>query len=220
MKRAIQKTIFHVVSRKDKKKPSSQSKMILGNIYGLHKPSISVVFDGTSFHKLYREISETAVLYLAVDGSAKHEPVLIETVQKKSVGKDIQHVAFRRVDLKEKIETDVPVVITGETKIDQSVITLVKDFVTVSALPTDFPEEFEVDISGLKEIGESITLADLKYNSKAVEIILHEGEELDTVALVVVQALEEEKAEDEAEVTDVSDVGTSGKAESSEEKAE
>ena len=66
----------------------------------------------------------------------------------------------------------------------------------------------------MKEIGDTITLADLKYDAEKVTLILPEGEEANDITLVVVQALQEEVEETE-EVFEESPVETK-----SEEKTE
>ena len=207
MKKTLQKTIFHVSKREKKNTADKAKKQLKGNVYGLSRDSIAIEMDSTSFQKLYSKEGDTSVIYLQIDENKKTEPVLIDDVQRASVGRGIIHVTFRRIDLTEKIEAEISVSLIGETKIDGAVVSLVKDSVLIEALPTDFPEEFEVDISVLKEIGDTITLADLKYDAEKVTLILPEGEETNDITLLVVQALQEEVEETE-EVFEESPVET------------
>ena len=77
--------------------------------------------------------------------------------------RDVTHVDFLRIDPKQDVTVDVPIVMIGEAKevtdadgmVDQNLFSL-----TVNAAPDSIPNEFEVDISGLT-IGTPCALATL-----------------------------------------------------------
>jgi hypothetical protein len=50
--------------------------------------------------------------------------------------------------------------------------------IRVSALPTDLPEKFLVDVSGLQNIGDTITISQLEFDRNKVEIADLEDEEV------------------------------------------
>ena len=106
------------------------------------------------------------------------------------------------MDLTEPIEADISVHITGEANIPDSVVSLVKDFVTVEALPANLPEKFEIDISGLTEIGQTISLANLEYNAQEVKLILEEEQTPEDVLLVIVQEIAGEVPESDTPETE------------------
>jgi large subunit ribosomal protein L25 len=202
---ASEKIVFHVSSRpgggSGKSSQLRREGRLPGNIYGLGKESLMVDADYQGLRKLYLSQGDTGLVYLQVDDDKKQVPVLIEEVQTARVGGDLLHVAFKRVSLNVKIQADVSVTTVGETKIDEAVVSLIKDTVLVEALPADLPDNFELDISTLTEVGQSISLADLSFDKSKVTLILGEDEKPEDVVLVNVQAVKEE-VEVVEEVTD------------------
>ena len=71
--------------------------------------------------------------------------------------------------------------------------------IEVEALPADLPSSFEIDASHLKEIGEGITIAELKFDKEKVEIVDKEPEEF---VVRIDYAEMEEEPEEEAELTE------------------
>ncbi len=141
--------------------------LVLANIFGPDFKSQSISVDLKIFTKTYKIARETAVVYLNLN---KEEiPVLIKNVQKHPVSDMILHVDFRKIDLKKKIETAVPVKVTGvsEAVTQKSGVLLVQtDTVLVEALPQDIPSQIEIDISVIKDIGQEIKVSDLKKSDK------------------------------------------------------
>lgn len=133
------------------------------NIYGKDMPSMAIQIDGKEFKKALHAAGLTQVIYLSVD---KQEiPTMIQNVQTDPVSDLYIHADFKKVNLMQKLEAQVPVVIVGESEaVAQNkgdMMTLVNSLY-VEALPTDMPQEIEVDVSGLKEIGDEVKIADLK----------------------------------------------------------
>jgi large subunit ribosomal protein L25 len=82
-------------------------------------------------------------------------------------------VDFLQVDLKEKVEAEVPVELTGESPAEKQAIGTVVQYVNeikVKALPMDLPEKFIVDTSELAEVDQSILVKDLKVDRTKVDI--------------------------------------------------
>ncbi|HQM16188.1 MAG TPA: 50S ribosomal protein L25 [Candidatus Woesebacteria bacterium] len=185
---------------------------VVANIYGPKIDSIPVQMDYKEFDNLYNQVGESTVAYLKLD--KKEYPVLIDEVQRNPVTDLPLHVVFRMVDLKEKITAAIPVEVIGEIDIPEAVLVVVKDEIEVEALPTDLPEKFELSVSGLTEIGQSLTLADLSYDRSKVTLVLDEDEE-ETAPVVLIQEVKEEVEEVEPVETEII-----GKAETEEAPAE
>lgn len=182
-----------------------------GNIYQKNADSIPVKISKTEFTRLYREVGESNVAYLTLD--KKEIPIMIEEVQWHPVKEEALHVQFRAVDLTQKTESYIPVELVGEFELPEAVLVTVRDEIEVEALPTDLPEKFVVNIEGLTEIGQSITLADLDYDRSKVTVIL--GEEGEEAPIVLVQEVEEEPEEPEEIETEIigeEDDGEEGEA--------
>lgn len=176
------------------------------NIFGAGKKSSQIQVDPKAFAKLYDGVGETGLIYLQVDDKKTKTPVLIEDVQYDVLSGEILHVSFKQVDLKDKIKTEIPVVVVGEFDVQNAVLVTVKDAIEVEALPTDFPESFEINAESLTEIGQVITFADLDYDREKVEIMM--GEDGEESPVVIVQELKEEVEEEVEEIGDAETVET------------
>jgi large subunit ribosomal protein L25 len=133
-----------------------------GTVYGKKVASESVAVDAKAFDKLYQEAGETGLVELALDGGMR--PVLIHSVQRDPVARDILHVEFHQVDLKEKVHANVPVVLTGEAAAvaqKVGVLLTITNELEVEALPTDLPESIEVDVTKLAAVGEELKVSDI-----------------------------------------------------------
>ncbi|MEA2056408.1 MAG: 50S ribosomal protein L25 [Patescibacteria group bacterium] len=194
----MKKTLFSIKSRKLSTKPKKlRGEGILpGNLFGPKFISQAVKFDLKKFIKLYKLIGEAAIVYLKLE--KKEIPAMIDEVQLDPVTDKPIHASFKVVSLKEKVEANIPVRFEGEFEVAEAVLVRVRDEIEVEALPVDLPEEFVVNVAGLKEVGQSITIADLKYDEAKVEIVI--GEEGVEAPIVLVQEMEEEKEEEEEEI--------------------
>ncbi|MGB9706456.1 MAG: 50S ribosomal protein L25 [Microgenomates group bacterium] len=152
-----------VFGRKVKK---LRSKGILpANIYGNKVKSLAVQVPLKNFLPVYQKVGETGIVELKVDGENKIRPTLIHNVQFDPVSDQPLHVDFHQVSLEEKITANIPVEIVGRSPaVEQKIGVLIQPLteVEVEALPTDLPGQFTVDISGLKEVDQAITVGDLK----------------------------------------------------------
>lgn len=141
------------------------------NIFGKDFPSTAITINAHDFLKIFRKVGETQVLYLAL---GKEEiPVMVAKVQMHPVVGNPLHVDFKKVDLKKKIEAEVPVALVGEAEavsLRTGEIHLLLDTLTVEALPSDIPQSIEIDVTHLKDIDEAITIGSLKAESGYVFI--------------------------------------------------
>jgi len=188
-----------IVSKKQNKKNNQLRRegLIPANMYQAGKESIALELNNGIFSKLVRNLNENAILYLQINDDKKELPVLIDEIQYDVFGKNILHVVFRKINLSEKIHADVSIELVGEFDVENGVLVLAKDSVEIEALPTDVPENFEIDQSQLKAIGDKITLDSLVFDSSKITLVLGEEEKPEDIALVLVQEKAEEIVEEE-----------------------
>jgi large subunit ribosomal protein L25 len=211
--------IFNVEPRTITGKKVSQlrrEKIAPANIYGLGGDSISVQCSIGEFRRLYDRAGVTNVVYLQIGDSAEQKPVLIDEVQMNPLTGNLVHIAFKQVDLKQKIEAEVPVELIGEFKVAGAVLVTVQDQVVVEALPTDLPEKFEIDLATLTEIGQVITLGDLKFDKNKVTLVGIETDEDLEAPVVLVQEQREEEVEESSEIVETEITGESKAEETTE----
>ncbi len=179
------------------------------NIYGKDIKSVAVQVQYKDFEAVYKETGETGLVDLQVDGETK--PVLIHNVQKDHITKIPLHADFYQVNLKEKVKTMVPVVTTGEPKAvtdKLGILMQTLNEVEVEALPADLPEKIEVAIEHLANVGDQITIGDLKIVSDVTV--------LTDPVLVVVKIAELVTKEAEAEAAAEAKAAEAAKAEGGE----
>jgi len=147
--------------------------LIPANIYGKKIKSQAVQVKALDFKKAYEEAGETGLISLG------DRAVLVSSVQFNPLTDAVVHVDFRQVDLKEKVTAAVPVELMGKSPAEKGGIgTVVQyiDEIEVEALPTDLPEKFEIDASGLSEVDQAVFVSDLKYDQAKVEVKNDPGE--------------------------------------------
>ena len=141
------------------------------NIYGRNIKSQAVQVLLKDFEKVYSEVGETGLVDLEVGKEVR--PVLVHNVQLNPVTDKPVHVDFLQVDLKEKVEADVPVEMAGESPAEKQALGTVVQYINeiqVEALPRDLPEKFVVDISGLTEVDQAIFVRNIKVDRSKVEL--------------------------------------------------
>lgn len=167
-----------------------------GNVYGKGLNSYPLQVKLSDFETVYKEAGETGLVDLTFDGKTK--PVLIKNLQVNHATRTLLHVDFYQVNLKEKVKTTVPIVLTGEAKaVTDKVGLLLQTLsdVEVEALPDKLPENVEISVEHLAEIGEQITVGDLKAPAD-VTILTDPGQ---TVAKIVEPVVEEPEPEEAVE---------------------
>ncbi|OGM14903.1 hypothetical protein A3A76_02130 [Candidatus Woesebacteria bacterium RIFCSPLOWO2_01_FULL_39_23] len=177
-----------------------------GNIYGTGFKSVAVSVDGKAFSGVLEKAGATGVVDLELDSEKSAIPVLIHNVQVDPVEDSHIHVDFLKIDLKKKVTADVPLEIIGESPAEkQGLGTLVQyiDEVEVEALPTDLPENIQVDASSLVDVDHAILIKDLKYDKDKVEVKIDLEE--------IVAKIEVQK-EEPVEVAQVPETPTEGEA--------
>lgn len=147
--------------------------------------------------------------------AGKHHPVnlklggqnylaLIKDVDFEPKKHQLRHVVFNAVRQDEKVEAEVPIHLEGEIPAEKAGLMIITttDVVTVEALPKDLPDALTVDASSLAEIGDKVTVADIKVPqgveiTSDAELVIAGVEE--TKEQISEEATEEEAAEGEAE---------------------
>jgi large subunit ribosomal protein L25 len=175
-----------------------------GNVFGKKIKSEAVQVNFKDFEKVYKVVGETGLLTLQVGTTEK--PVLVHNLQVNPVSDVPVHVDFLQVDLKEKVEAEVPVELIGESPAEKQAIGTVVQYlneIKVEALPMDLPEKFEVDTGILAEVDQLIFVKDLKVDRTRVDVITGPDE-------IVVKVEPPQKEEVVAPPTPVVPVGAEG----------
>lgn len=205
---------------RDKKEKNSLKNLIPAVVYGKDFENLVVWVDYKSFNRLYREIGESTIIDLAVEGRKQPERVLIYEMQRDPISGNVTHLDFYKVRMDEEIEKEVSLEFVGVAPaVKESGGTFVQnmDEVEVKCLPGDLPASISVDISILKTFDDYIYAKDLKVGEK-VEIMLDPET---VIALVSAPRTEKELEDLEGEIdADVSKVEGIQKEEKKDEAGE
>lgn len=158
-------------------------------LYGSDVENMSLEIDKKSFEKVFKDVGET-LIDLEVDG--KKYSVLIHDTQVNPLTQELIHVDFYQPNLKEEVETEVPLELIGEApalKLGGTLIMNMKE-ISVSALPKDLPSKIIIDVSVLNTFEDAITVKDIKVPA-GVTIEVENPEE------IIVQVVEPEDVEEE-----------------------
>lgn len=141
--------------------------LIPGIVYGKGIANVMVSIEVPLFNKIFKEAKENKLINLKIEGD-NNRTVLIYDVVRDVIKNTPIHIDFHQVRLDEIIKTEIPLNFRGEAKAVRELNgTLIKQihFVEVESLPSDIPQEIEVDISGLETFSEHITVGQLNVPS-------------------------------------------------------
>lgn len=172
--------------------------LIPGVVYGpVVDGTMSVSVNDRDFNKFFMAHGHSTIFNLKWDGG--DQPVLIREVQRDPVRQDILHIDFFAPNMNVKLRQNVSIYLSGDVDVVGGTLQQSITEIEVEALPSDLPSEITLDASGLEEVGDTITVADIEAIDK-VEFIT----EAETViASVVAEAVEEEEPEEGEEGEEV-----------------
>ena len=133
---------------------------------------------------------------------------LIKEIQRHPLKRSITHLDLIIVRKGEKVEVDIPVIISGEV-VSPAIAVVELQAITLLVDALNVPEEIEIDVEG-KEDG---------FQLFAGDVILPEGAELVSDPELLVVSVAEPRVEEEPEEEAVEGGATEGEAEAAEEPA-
>ena len=164
------------------------SKMVPAIVYGKHQEPITIKVDNSEFLRTFRKAWESHIINLKA-GKETIE-VLVHDIQREPVSGDFLHVDFYAITRGETVSTKIALSFVGESQAVKEWAILdehVKE-IEVKVLPKDLVDSIEVDLSTLKEMGDSIKISELNIDSEKFEIL--------TADTVVVSATKPAKVEE------------------------
>lgn len=181
------------------------------NMFGKGIKSLSIQLPLKDFQEVYKKVHETGLVDLSVEGET--HPILIQNVHSHPMTHTPLHADLFKVNLKEKVKATIPIVPIGEPKaVTDKIGVLLQPLseIEVEALPTDLPENIEINIERLSQVGDSLTIADLKVPI-GVEIMAEMAEMIFRIDELVSEEAEE-LAEEEAAQAEAASETTEGEA--------
>ena len=164
-------------------------------VYARGEESDNIMLEYMPMARAWHKAGKHHVINLSY--GKKSRPTLIQHMTLDPVKGTISHVAFHAIKMNEKVETEIPVHLIGNSPAAQLglIIHQNNESVTVKGLPGEMPDAIELDISTLVEADDNIK-AEALVMPKNIELI----SELNLIMVSVVVPRAEVEAVVEEEV--------------------
>ncbi len=165
--------------------------LIPGVVYGKNRDSQALIVNPLD---LKGKVHSNAIIDLTIDG--EEETVMIKDFQKDVIKDKLIHVDFQQISMDETISITVPIKLIGDAPgvREGGVLQQLMREVDIEVLPTNIPDEIELDISELT-LSDSLEVGDLEVPEE-VKLI----NSLEDVIVTVVAPSEEIEEEEEEEL--------------------
>jgi large subunit ribosomal protein L25 len=186
-----------------------------GILYGKGRPSIPLKINLKELKKAFStEAGLNVILNLKISGGkgTEEHPAKAQEVTHHIISDEVLHVDFHAIELKEKLQTSVPVHIVGTSPgiKDGGIVVSILREVKVECLPLDIPSHIDLDITILA-LNKSLHVSDIQVDAGKIKI-LNPAEDVVVSCMVPKEEVVEETA---AAVTEAAqpEVITKGKKE-------
>lgn len=203
-------TLAVTVREKDSRDALEKENKIPAVVYGPKQESLSLALDQREFERVFKEAGESTIIELA--GLEEPLEVLIHEIEFHPTKPKMVHVDFYAFERGKEMTTEISLTYEGTAPIEKGggMVNKILHEVTVTCRPSDLPKELIVDVSGMTEENDNITIADLTL-PEGVKVE-HEPDEM--VAIAQGAREEEEEETEGGEVNmDAIEVEEKGKAE-------
>jgi len=169
-------------------------------IYGSKIDPKAITLDLRDATKILSTLTSSSLVTIVLDG--KEYPSLVREKQIDFILGTLKHIDFLAVSLTDKIRASVSIIFEGESpavKEYNAILSSGLNLIEVEAYPQDLPESFSIDISVLKEVGDSILVKDISVPEN-VEVLSDLEEMVLFASSQTIEVEEEEELEEEAEL--------------------
>ncbi|MFZ5634640.1 MAG: 50S ribosomal protein L25 [Bacillota bacterium] len=153
---------------------------------------------------------KNTIINLSVTGINSPYKVMIREVQYDPVKRVVMHADFQQISLRDKINTAVPVVLTG--KVAEGLAQLALREIEISCMPAKIPNQIALDVTGMKP-GDSLAVSALQV-PKGIKVLTDPD-----ATVVTVLAPKEEPVEEAVQEVPEKEIGPE-KVEQEEKKAQ
>lgn len=160
--------------------------------YGPKEAAQPIAINARVLESVWKEAGETTIITLKGIGEAKD--TLIKDVQVHPVTGKVLHADFYVIEKGKKITLNIPLEFIGDAPAEKLGHVVVKALheVEIEVSPAELPHSLEVDISKLENVGDHVTVADIKLPQSGT--MKTHGEEIVASVTAVVEEKEEAPA--------------------------
>jgi large subunit ribosomal protein L25 len=137
-------------------------------MYGHGYESVSLKFDQRELQRLLAETGGSQLVGIKIEGQSQSEMALVRDVQRDPIRQTILHVDFYRVQMTERLTTEIPLELIGESPVaarNEGILLQGISSIEVECLPGDLVDAIEVDLSDLVELDQALYVRDLAIPS-------------------------------------------------------
>lgn len=178
-----------------------------GVIYGTKVDPIAITMELKEATRILNTTTSSSVITLNLEGV--EYAALVREKQRNIMKNRFIHIDFQAVSQTEKIRAEVNIEVVGTAPAVKDYNGVVVEGITkvnVEAFPQDLPERFVVDISNLKEIGDTISLRDISIPA-GVDVLDDLDETIIAINNPAAEEVEEEVAVEEGAEPEVIEKG-------------
>lgn len=149
--------------------------LIPGIIYGNSMDALPIELEQKGMQEFLRKNSSSGLVSLNIDEN--NYTVFIKEVQKDPVTGNIIHLDFQQVDLDEKVQVFVPIVLKGKAAVKKngSIVQQQLRDLEIKCSANKIPKALELDISHFKP-GDTLKVADVEFGEEIS--IVHDAESI------------------------------------------
>src|SRR5699024_8706369 len=156
------------------------------SLYGKTVEATSLLVDRRDFEALLKEEGTNAVFNL--DFNEGTQKVWLKDYERAALKDEMYSIDLEAISADQTLTVEVPLYVVNDETIEEGIVEIVENEITVETKPDTIPQYFEVDVKGL-EIGDTLTVADITL-PEGVEIMMEND------ATIVSISIPTEEAED------------------------
>ncbi|MDD3302739.1 MAG: 50S ribosomal protein L25 [Candidatus Gracilibacteria bacterium] len=152
------------------------NKQVPGVLYGHNQEPITLKINNSDLLVILNKYGKTHVIGLTI--GKKKVSAMIQEIQKNPVNGKFVHIDFYAITEGEKLTVTIPLNFVGESEAKKSgamVEEVLKD-IEVKCLSEDLVDSFDVDLSLLKEVEDTIRVSDLSLDNTKYDLITKSDE--------------------------------------------
>ena len=168
--------------------------IVPGVVYGRHIEPVAVQFDARELMSALHQAGTSAAVQLDLEGIDEPYLAIFRDIQHHPIRRDVSHVDLQALSLDETVRVRVNVVVVGTapaTIEGDGVLIQQLTELEIEALPTALIAVIEVNVSGLVEVGDTITVGDIAV-PEGVTILTPANETIVQITYMAEEELEEE----------------------------
>ncbi len=169
--------------------------MVPGVIYGSDVEAIPLKFEQRAVETVVRRAGSSSLIRVSVEGENEPFMAIVRDVQRDIFKQFLTHVDLQALNMQETVQLPISVSLIGEAPgVEEMGGVLIQQIyeIDVECLPSDLIPSIDVDISGLEEIGDAITIEDLDIPEN-IQIFAEPDDVVVQITFIEEETIEEEE---------------------------